>query len=64
MRTENDSHSRKTKLQNEEIALRFVRVLIFLDLDDKREWPQPLASGGECQLNGRVQVRWLLQFRR
>ena len=41
IRVDLDSHSRKTKLQNEEIAFRsvFVLMLIFLDLDDKREWP-------------------------
>jgi hypothetical protein len=45
-----DSHSGKTKLQNEEIAFGtvFVRMLIFLDLDDEREWPRRLASGRGC----------------
>ena len=61
MRVDNDGYSRKTKLQNEEIVFRFVNMLIFPDLDDKREWLRILTSSGRCQLKGRIQVRWLLQ---
>ncbi len=41
-------HSWKTELQKKEVAFRFVRVMVFPDLDDKLEWPRFLASVSGC----------------
>jgi hypothetical protein len=45
------SYSWKAKLQNKEIASRFVRVIFFIDSDYKHEWPRFSATFRSRQSN-------------